>query len=85
MLPASYQRSYSEPSQELNLGLLASARPIDGVWRSLRQMGVSVPEDDLQHIIDTLAEELALLNTRTLDPDCLALRMDAKHFEVRSG
>ena len=85
VLPASYQRGYSEPSQELILGLLASARSIDGVRRSLRQMGVSVPEADLQHVVDSLVEELALLNTRTLEPDCLVVFMDAKHIEVRSG
>ena len=53
--------------------------------RSLRRMGVSVPEDDLQHVVDSLVEELGLLNTRTLDPDCLVVLMDAKHIEVRSG
>ena len=85
VLPASYQRGYSEPSQELILGLLAAASSIDGVRRSLRQMAVSVPEADLQHVVDSLFEELALLNTRTLEPDCLVVSMDAKHIEVRSG
>ena len=85
VLPPSYQRGYSESSQELILGLLASARSIDGVRRSLRQMGVSVPEADLQQVVDTLVEELDLLNTRPLDPDCLAVFMDAKHIEVRNG
>ncbi|MDE0626930.1 MAG: transposase, partial [Bryobacterales bacterium] len=85
MLPASYQRGYSESSRELILGLLASARSIDGVPRSLRQMGVSVPETDLQRVVDTLVEQLDLLNTRPPDPDCLAVFMDARHIEVRSG
>ena len=75
----------SEPSQKLILGLLASARSIDGVRRSLRQMGVSVPETGFQQVVDTLVEELDLLNTRPLDPHCLAVFMDAKHLEVRSG
>ena len=65
MLPAGYQRGYSELPQEFILGLLASARSIDGVRRSLRQMGASVPEADLQQVVDTLVEELALLNIRT--------------------
>ena len=85
MLPASCQRGYSEPSQQLILGLLASARSINGVRRSLRQMGVSVPEADLQQVVDSLVEELALLNTRPLEPDCLVVCVDAKHIEVRSG
>ena len=84
-LPARYQRGYSEPSQELILGLLASARSIDGVRRSLRRMGVSVPEADPQHVVDSLVEELALLNTRTLETDCLVVFMDAKHIDMRSG
>ena len=70
----------------LTLGqLLASARSIDGVRCSLRQMGVSVPEADLQHVVDSLVDELGLLNTRTLEPDCLVVFMDDKHIEVRSG
>ena len=82
MLPASYQRGYSEPSRELILSLLPSARSIDSVRRSLRQMGVSVPEADLQHVVDSLVEELALLNTRTLEPDCLVVFMAAIHTAV---
>ena len=48
-------------------------------------MGVSLPEDDLQHVVDSLVEEFGLLNTRTVDPDFLVVFVEAKHIEVRSG
>ncbi len=35
--------------------------------------------------MDSLAEELDLLNTRALDPDFLVIFMDAKHIDVRVG
>ena len=42
-------------TRKLILGLLASARSIEGVRRSLRLMGVAVPEDHLQALMDSLA------------------------------
>ena len=46
---------------------------MDGVRRSLRWIGVSVPDADLPHVVDTLA------------PDCLVAFIDARHVEVRSS
>ncbi|MDE0626350.1 MAG: hypothetical protein OXH99_08130 [Bryobacterales bacterium] len=50
---ANCQRGCSEPSRELILGLLASARSIDSVRRSLRRTGVSAPAADLRQVVDT--------------------------------
>ena len=85
VLPEPYQRGYPQQMEELLLGLLGSSRSIEGVRRSLRSLGMAVPEDILQDTIDTLSQELELLNSGTLDPDLAVVFMDAKHIEVRIG
>lgn len=85
MLPKRYGRGYPEESEHLILGLLASSRSIEAVRRLLRLMGVSVPKSELQAFVDTLSQELKLLNIEPLDTDYLAVFMDTKQVEIRKG
>lgn len=85
LLPERYARGYSDESQALLLGLLASSRSVNAAKAALRKMGLSSSEEDLDTVATALIEELELRNTRPLDPDLLALFIDGKYIEVRDG
>src|SRR6266581_1339009 len=84
-LPAAYQRGYSDETQSLLLGLLASGRSVNAVKEALGKMGLSSAKQDLEAIATGLIEELELHNSRPLDPDLLALFVDGKWVELRDG
>ena len=84
-LPAPYQRGYSDESQALLAGVLASSRSLNSAKEALHRMGLSVPDQDLDRVAEAFVEELELRNTRTLDPDLIALYLDGKHIEIRDG
>jgi transposase-like protein len=84
-LPPRFDRGYSEETQSLLLGLLASARSINAAKAALKQMGLSSSEEELDAVATNLVEELELRNTRPVDPDLLALFIDGKYIEVRDG
>ena len=85
MLPPLYQRGYSEETQALLLGLLASSRSINAARDALRKMGLSSSEQDLDNVAAGLIEELDLRNSRPVDPDLLALFFDGKYIEIKDG
>jgi transposase-like protein len=84
-LPPLYQRGYSEETQALLLGLLASSRSINAARDALRKMGLSSSEQDLDNVAAGLIEELDLRNSRPVDPDLLALFFDGKYIEIKDG
>jgi len=84
-LPAPYLRGYPEETQTLLLGLLASARSLHAAQEALRKMGLSSSEQELERVATGLIEELELRNTRPIDPDLLAVFLDAKYVEFREG
>lgn len=84
-LPAPYQRGYPEETQTLLLGLLASARSLNAAKDALQKMGLSTSEQELERVATGLIEELELRNTRPIDPDLLAVFLDAKYVEFRDG
>ena len=84
-LPPRFDRGYSEETQALLLGLLASARSINAAKMALRKMGLTSSEDELEAVASNLVEELDLRNTRPVDPDLIALFLDGKYVEVREG
>jgi len=84
-LPAPYLRGYPEETQTLLLGLLASARSLHAAQEALRKMGLSSSEQELERVATGLIEELELRNTRPIDPDLLAVFLDAKYVEFRDG
>jgi putative transposase len=84
-LPPLYQRGYSEETQALLLGLLASSRSINAARDALRKMGLSSSEQDLDTVATGLIEELDLRNSRPVDPDLLALFFDGKYIEIKDG
>src|SRR5260221_12136958 len=47
-LPAAYQRGYSDETQSLLLGLLASGRSVNAVKEALGKMGLSSAKQDLE-------------------------------------
>lgn len=84
-LPAPYQRGYSEETRSLLMSLLASSRSINAAKQALRQMGLSSSEEELESVAQSFVEELQLRNSRSLDPDLLALFIDGKYIEWREG
>lgn len=84
-LPAPYQRGYTEETRSLLIGLLTSSRSINAAKQALRQMGLSSSEEELEQVAGSFVEELQLRNSRSLDPDLLALFVDAKYIEWREG
>jgi transposase-like protein len=48
-------------------------------------MGLSSSEEELDQVAAGFVEELQLRNTRSLDPDLLALFVDGKYVEWREG
>ena len=85
MLPPLYQRGYSEETQAILLGLLASSRSIHAARDALRKMGLSSSQQDLDTVATGLIEELDLRNSRPVDPDLLALFFDGKYIEIKDG
>ncbi len=83
--PAHYERDNPEQTQALLLGLLASSRSVNAAKAALRRIDLSGSEEDIESVAADLIEELELRNTRPLDPDSLALFIDAKYLEVRDG
>jgi putative transposase len=84
-LPAPYQRGYPAETQALLLGLLASARSLNAAKEALQKMGLSTSEQELERVATGMIEELELRNTRPIDPDLLAVFLDAKYVEFRDG
>jgi putative transposase len=84
-LPGPYQRGYSEETRSLLMSLLASSRSINAAKQALRQMGLSSSEEELESVAQSFVEELQLRNSRSLDPDLLALFIDGKYIEWREG
>lgn len=84
-LPPAYQRGYSDETRSLLMSLLASSRSINAAKQALRQMGLSRSEEELEQVAAGFVEELQLRNTRSIDPDLLALFVDGKFVEWREG
>ena len=85
ILPARYQRGYSEETQSLLIGLLTSSRSLSAARDALRKMGLSNSEQDLDNVAASFIEELELRNSRPVDPDLLALFFDGKYIEIKDG
>jgi putative transposase len=85
ILPPPYQRDYPEETQTLLLALLASSRSINAAKAALRKLGLSGSEQDIDSVAHEFIEELQLRNSRSLDPDLLALFLDAKYVEVKEA
>lgn len=85
ILPKPYQRGYPEEMQSFLLGLLSSCRSLNAAKASLKKLGLSVSEQEMDTIAKEFIEELELRNTKTCDPDLISLFIDGKHVEVRDG
>jgi len=85
ILPPPYQRDYPEETQTLLLALLASSRSMNAAKAALRRLGLSGSEQDIDSVAHEFIEELQLRNSRSLDPDLLALFLDAKYVEVKEA
>lgn len=85
LLPPPYQRGFDETQRELLMGLLSSSRSLNAVKASLKKMGLSHCEEDLEAISKEFLDEFELHNTRPIDTDMLTLYIDAKHVDVRVG
>jgi len=60
LLPPPYQRSYPEETQSLLLALLASSRSINAAKTALRNLGLSVSEQELESVASEFIQELEL-------------------------
>jgi putative transposase len=83
VLPPLYQRDYPEETQALLLALLASSRSVNAAKTALRRLGLSGSEQDIDSVAHEFIEELQLRNSRPLDPDLLALFLDAKYLKSK--
>jgi transposase-like protein len=84
-LPPAYQRGYPEETQALLLGLLGSSRSINAAKAALRKLGLSCSDQELEAVAQDFVQELELRNSRPVDPDLLALFIDAKFVELKDG
>jgi transposase-like protein len=84
-LPPPYQRGYSEETRSLLMSLLASSRSTNAAKQALRQMGLSSSEEELEQVAASFFDELQLRNSRSIDPDMLAVFVDGKYVEWREG
>jgi len=85
LLPERYQRGYPEETQGLLLGLLAASRSIGAAKAALRKMGLPVTETELDQVSSEFIESVGLRNEAPIDPDQLAVFVDAKYVELRDG
>lgn len=85
LLPAKYQRGFSEEMEPLLLGLLLSSRSINAAKTALRRLGLPVSEKDLETVSAELVEEMELRNTSPISPDMLAIFIDGKYVEIRDS
>ena len=58
LLPPPYQRSYPQETQSLLLALLASSRSINAAKTALRNLGLSVSEQELETVANEFIQEL---------------------------
>ncbi len=85
LLPAAYQRVYPDEMQQLLLALLCSSRSLNAAKAALKKLGLPCSEDDLEAVAGEYLEQFALLNSRPLDPDLIALFIDGKYVEVKDS
>ena len=83
ILPSPYERSFPAEKRELVMSLIAGARSLEAVRDTLRRLGLTVPEEDLNRIVDELNQELDLINSRPIPIDLLAIFYDGKYVEIR--
>jgi putative transposase len=84
-LPPPYQRGYDDATRDLLLQLVASGRSVNASKQALRDLGLAASEPRLEDVAKHFISEFELRNSRPLDPDLLALFLDAKYVEVREG
>jgi putative transposase len=84
-LPQRYQRSYPEEIQSVLFSLMSSSRSLSAAKDGLRKMGLPVPESEIDAIANDVVQDIELRNTGPVEPDQLALYMDAKYVEWRQG
>ena len=84
-MPTRYRRGYPEEVESLLISLLASSRSVNAAKNALQKMGLSNSQHDLDRVATQLIEELDLRNSRPVDPDLLAIFIDAKYVELREG
>ncbi len=85
VLPALYQRGYSEEVQQLMLALLSSARSLNAAKTAFKKLGLACSAEELDAVAKEFVEEFDLRNSRPLDPDLIALFVDGKYVEIREG
>lgn len=78
-----YKRTLPESYGRLVEALLLSARSIDALKDSIREMGLPVSSDAIERLVNRLASEFEDYVMRELDPDWLVLYADAKELEVK--
>jgi len=84
-LPQRYQRSYPEEIQRVLFSLMVSSRSLSAAKDGLRKLGLPVPEREIDAIANDVVQDIELRNTGPVEPDQLALYMDAKYAEWRQS
>lgn len=84
-LPNHYQRSHGEDYQQLLLSMLASSKSKNAAKESIRRMGLSYSEEQVDAIVADTLESFKLGNTKPLESDMIGLFIDAKPIDVKEG
>jgi transposase-like protein len=85
LLPPLYHRGYSDEVHHLVLALLSAARSVNAAKTALKNLGLACSEDELDAVAKEFIEEFDLRNSRPLEPDLIALFVDAKYVEFKDG
>jgi putative transposase len=85
ILPPRHARGFGEETQAVLLGLLASCRSVNAAKASLKKLGVSASDTEMETVANEFVQEIELRNTGPIDPDLLALFVDGKYVEVKDG
>jgi transposase-like protein len=85
ILPPPHARGFGGETQAVLLGLLASCRSVNAAKASLKKLGVSASDTELETVANEFVQEIELRNTGPIDPDLLALFVDGKYVEVKDG
>lgn len=83
LLPPHWQR-VDRDYEELLLALLCNGYSRAQIARTLRRLGLPYSDADLGDLLETIARTCHDFQTRTLQPDWLAILIDAYHTQLRA-
>ena len=84
ILPKPYKHTLSQDYNNLIKSLILSAKSLNSLRFSLKNMDLPYSNEDIDSIVDEFADKLKELNSRELKSDWFAIYLDAKVLEVKN-